>query len=112
MFVYYFGGGVPVKRVSGRAFPVDVVYEDGASEENDFENYTEAAVSKALDIHGTEEPGDILVFLTSAQEIQKCCDLFTERLRGTPKNFEVGGGSLFYICSNKQQRVFEGHMTF
>jgi HrpA-like RNA helicase len=90
VFVDYFGGGIPVKKVSGRAFPMDVVWEDKASEESNFENYTEAAVKKALDIHKNEAAGDILVFLTSAQEIQKCCDMFTERLRGTPKNFEVG----------------------
>ncbi|XP_076435215.1 uncharacterized protein LOC143275037 [Babylonia areolata] len=81
VFINFFGI-CPVMQVSGRAFPVDVEWEDSASEENEFENYVDAAVNKVIEIHRKEPPGsgDILVFLTSAAEIQKCCDMTQKRL--------------------------------
>jgi hypothetical protein len=53
-----------ILRVSGRAFPVEVIWEESASEEMDLEEYQESAVRKALEIHNSQPPGDILVFLT------------------------------------------------
>ncbi|KAK7087520.1 hypothetical protein V1264_021560 [Littorina saxatilis] len=89
VFVRFFGASCPVLKVSGRAFPVDVVWQDSASEEKDFENYVDAAVDKAVHIHLNEPAaGDILVFLTSAAEIQKSCDAMQQRLRGH-NDFEV-----------------------
>ena len=80
VFVTYFGC-CPILKVSGRAFPVDVIWQDSASEENEFEKYEEAAVDKVVEIHRKEPPGDVLVFLTSASEIQKCCEALQRRLK-------------------------------
>ncbi|KAL8624687.1 hypothetical protein ACOMHN_038233 [Nucella lapillus] len=80
VFVNFFGT-CPIMKVSGRAFPVDVAWEDTANEENEFENYVDTAVSKVVEIHQKDPPGDILVFLTSAAEIQKCCDMTQQRLK-------------------------------
>ena len=70
-----------VMRISGITFPVDVEWKDSASDDDQFDNYVEAAVSKAMQIHQNKPPGDILVFLTSPSEIQKSCDLLQQRLK-------------------------------
>ena len=106
VFVNFFGGTCPVMKVSGRTFPVDIVWQDSASEENQFENYVEAAVSKAVEIHEKEPlPGDILVFLTSAVEIQKSCDMFRETLKDRTDFtcFQLHG----QLQADEQQKVFE-----
>ena len=106
VFVNFFGGACPVMKVSGRTFPVDIVWQDSASEENQFENYMEAAVSKAVEIHEKEPlPGDILVFLTSALEIQRSCDMFRERLKDRTDFtcFQLHG----QLQADEQQKVFE-----
>ena len=36
-------------------------------------DYLEAAIQRALDIHASKEPGDILIFLTGEQEIEEAC---------------------------------------
>jgi len=77
LFVSYFSSVTrsdwkpPVLQVSGRAFPVDVYYEESS------EDYTTAAYVKALQVHREEEPGDILVFLTSPIETEKACKNLT-----------------------------------
>jgi len=55
----------PVLQVSGRAFPVDVFYETAS------DDYVKAAVQKASQVHKTEPPGDVLVFLTSQIETER-----------------------------------------
>ena len=104
VFVNFFGS-CPVMRVSGRTFPVDVVWQDAASEESQFENYVEAAVNKAVEIHEKEPPGDILVFLTSALEIQRSCDLFQQKVKDRTDYtcFQLHG----QLQADEQQKVFE-----
>ena len=71
IFVKYFGGA-PVLRVSGRMFPVDVVYNNPADPSR--EDYLQESVEKVKEIHQQEPEGDILVFLTSPLETQKACE--------------------------------------
>ena len=59
VFVKYFGGA-PVLRVSGRMFPVDVVYNHPADPVK--EDYLQESVEKVREIHQQEPEGDILVF--------------------------------------------------
>ena len=61
--------------VSGRTFPVDVVYNPLQSKEclTPGSNYVTNAVEMAKKIHSNEPPGDILVFLTCAPEIERAC---------------------------------------
>ncbi|GFR78982.1 ATP-dependent rna helicase deah11, chloroplastic [Elysia marginata] len=68
-------------KVSGRAFPVDVIYEDPKNS-TPFEHYEKKAVDKAVEIHKRQEKGDILIFLTSSTEIARCCEELTRRLSG------------------------------
>src|SRR3989338_5331898 len=64
-FQSYFSG-CPLFRVAGRMFPVEVFYTEGAETD-----YLEAAVRSALLLHEKEGPGDVLLFLTGQDEIEK-----------------------------------------
>ena len=70
LFVTYFNQ-CPVLKVSGRMFPVDVIWRDGTSSSG---NYLQEAVEKVREIHRGEGQGDILVFLTSPAETERACD--------------------------------------
>mmetsp|Transcript_9781 Transcript_9781/g.25096 ORF Transcript_9781/g.25096 Transcript_9781/m.25096 type:complete len:249 (-) Transcript_9781:119-865(-) len=70
-----FFGQVPVFRIPGRTFPVDIVYA-----KQPCEDYVEAAVKKALEIHLSQPPGDILIFMTGQEDILCTCQVITERL--------------------------------
>nr|KAG5698411.1 hypothetical protein BaRGS_006606 [Batillaria attramentaria] len=107
VFVKFFGGNCPVMKISGRTFPVEVVWEDADNEESDFDNYEDEAVKKAIEIHTNEPPGDILVFLTSRIEIEKCCESFEQKMRTKNRTdfqcFPLHG----QLQPDEQQKVFE-----
>lgn len=58
----------PLMSVPGRTFPVEIYYTP--EPESD---YLEAAIFTALQIHRTEDTGDILLFLTGEEEIEDAC---------------------------------------
>ena len=106
LFVSYFsnssefGRKPPVLPVSGRAFPVDVHYEDSS------DDYTTAAYRKALEVHREEAPGDILVFLTSPIETEKACKnlmSYCSRDASTIQALELHGR----LQIEDQQKVFD-----
>ncbi|XP_026172513.1 pre-mRNA-splicing factor ATP-dependent RNA helicase DHX16 isoform X1 [Mastacembelus armatus] len=66
----------PVFRIPGRRFPVDIYYTKAPEAD-----YLEACVVSVLQIHITQSPGDILVFLTGQEEIEACCEMLQERCR-------------------------------
>ncbi|KAJ8377931.1 hypothetical protein AAFF_G00249940 [Aldrovandia affinis] len=66
----------PVFRIPGRRFPVDIYYTKAPEAD-----YLEACVVSVLQIHVTQPPGDVLVFLTGQEEIEACCELLQERCR-------------------------------
>ena len=72
-----FFDNAPIYNVPGRRFPVSINYTKAPEA-----NYMEATVLTALQIHLTEGPGDILVFLPGQQEIEEAMDLITTRTRG------------------------------
>ncbi|XP_045199868.2 uncharacterized protein LOC123554058 [Mercenaria mercenaria] len=85
IFVKYFGGRdrCPVLKVSGRAFPVDVFWEQDIYSDRAFPEYYETkALNKAIEIHRSTEigEGDILVFLTAVAEIERCTEKLTEQI--------------------------------
>ncbi|XP_046356009.2 ATP-dependent RNA helicase DEAH12, chloroplastic-like [Haliotis rufescens] len=81
VFVRYFGK-CPVLRVSGRMFPVEVEYQEENDGGKSFDNYQREAVNKAVQVHTKDPPGDILVFVTSPLETEKCSEDFNNRLQG------------------------------
>ncbi|XP_055520642.1 pre-mRNA-splicing factor ATP-dependent RNA helicase DHX16, partial [Leucoraja erinacea] len=66
----------PVFRIPGRRFPVDIYYTKAPEAD-----YLEACVVSVLQIHVTQPPGDILVFLTGQEEIETTCEMLQERCR-------------------------------
>ncbi|CAF3878672.1 unnamed protein product [Adineta steineri] len=64
-----------VIEVPGRTFPIEDVYAI-----EDPENYVDEAINKVLDIHANQPPGDILVFLTGQDEIDRAIDEVTRRI--------------------------------
>ncbi|KAF7261867.1 hypothetical protein EG68_00684 [Paragonimus skrjabini miyazakii] len=66
----------PVFRIPGRRYPVDIYYTKAPEAD-----YVEAAVVSVLQIHVTQPPGDILVFLTGQEEIETANELLVERTR-------------------------------
>jgi ATP-dependent RNA helicase DDX35 len=60
--------------LEGRMYPVDVHYLEEPSED-----YVERAVKTVIDIHTKEGEGDILLFLTGREEIERAIDMITEQ---------------------------------
>lgn len=63
-------------RIPGREYPVEVMYTK--QPESD---YVDAALITVLQIHLTEPPGDILLFLTGQDEIDQACQILYERVK-------------------------------
>ena len=78
-FSIYFGG-VPIFKIPGRTFPVDVQFSKSVCED-----YLDSAVKQAITIHLSQPPGDILIFMTGQEDIEATCVLLAERLA------ELGG---------------------
>ncbi|KAJ2725240.1 hypothetical protein GGI07_001373 [Coemansia sp. Benny D115] len=94
----------PIFRIPGRPFPVEL-YNTKAPEAN----YLQACVTTVLQIHATQPPGDILVFLTGQEEIEQA----QESLRLATKALGNRVAELL-ICpiyanlpSELQSRIFE-----
>jgi ATP-dependent RNA helicase DDX35 len=63
-----------VVSLEGRAYPVDVLYLETPTDD-----YVEKAVETAFNIHTQEGDGDILIFLTGREEIDRATQLLSER---------------------------------
>ncbi|KAJ3608168.1 hypothetical protein NHX12_025218 [Muraenolepis orangiensis] len=66
----------PIFTIPGRTFPVEVLY--CKEPETD---YLDAALITVMQIHLTEPPGDVLVFLTGQEEIDTACEILYERMK-------------------------------
>jgi ATP-dependent RNA helicase DHX8/PRP22 len=66
----------PIFTIPGRMFPVEILYT------KEFESdYLDACLITVMQIHLTEPPGDILVFLTGQEEIDTACEILFERVK-------------------------------
>ncbi|TAQ85246.1 hypothetical protein B7494_g6440 [Chlorociboria aeruginascens] len=66
----------PIFSIPGRTFPVEIMYS--REPESD---YLDAALVTVMQIHLTEPPGDILLFLTGQEEIETSCEILFERMK-------------------------------
>ncbi|PPJ50760.1 hypothetical protein CBER1_07474 [Cercospora berteroae] len=66
----------PILTIPGRTFPVEIMYS--REPESD---YLDAALTTVMQIHLTEKPGDILLFLTGKEEIDTSCEILFERMK-------------------------------
>ncbi|UJR32555.1 hypothetical protein I4U23_020016 [Adineta vaga] len=73
LYNYYAEGCII--EIPGRTFPIEDIY---AME--DAENHVDEAINKVLEIHTSQPPGDILVFLTGQDEIDRAIDEVTKKI--------------------------------
>ncbi|KAJ9112382.1 hypothetical protein QFC19_000803 [Naganishia cerealis] len=74
-FAKYFYG-CPIFTIPGRTFPVEILYTK--EPESD---YLDASLITIMQIHLSEPPGDILLFLTGQEEIDTACEVLYERMK-------------------------------
>uniref|UniRef100_A0A7N0T1N1 RNA helicase n=1 Tax=Kalanchoe fedtschenkoi TaxID=63787 RepID=A0A7N0T1N1_KALFE len=67
----------PIFKIPGRRFPVEINFTKAPEAD-----YLDAAIVTALQIHVTQPPGDILVFLTGQEEIETAEEVIKHRIRG------------------------------
>ncbi|KAF7244556.1 Pre-mRNA-splicing factor ATP-dependent RNA helicase PRP16 [Varanus komodoensis] len=70
-----FFGNVPIFHIPGRTFPVDVLFSKTPQED-----YVEAAVKQALQVHLSSAPGDILIFMPGQEDIEVTSEQIVEHL--------------------------------
>lgn len=99
------GGSVGrIISLEGRMYPVDMLFLESPSED-----YVERAVKAVFDIHTQETEGDILVFLTGREEIDRAIQLISERaLSLHPKSPSLLTLPLYAgLTTDQQMYVFE-----
>ena len=74
-FTSYFHPTPPLLQIEGRQYPVDVLYTVQAQDD-----YVDAAVTAALQIHTLEDTGDVLIFLPGQEDIEAALLLLQEKL--------------------------------
>ena len=96
----------PLLAVPGRTYPVEIYYT------RDFQrDYLDAAIRTVLQIHATEDEGDILVFLTGEEEIEDAVrklsmegdQLVRDEGCGPLKVYPLYGS----LPPHQQQKIFE-----
>eukprot|EP00904_Undaria_pinnatifida_P006256 jgi/Undpi1/2760/HiC_scaffold_14.g06137.m1 len=100
-----FFGGVPVYNIPGRTFHVEKYFSKTPQED-----YVDAAVKQALQIHLSHPPGDILIFMTGQEDIETTCEVLAERL-GTLESGKIPPLLLLPMYSqlpaDLQAKIFE-----
>ena len=66
----------PIFTIPGRTYPVEILYTKEPEPD-----YLDASLITVMQIHLSEPPGDILVFLTGQEEIDTSCEILYERMR-------------------------------
>jgi ATP-dependent RNA helicase DHX8/PRP22 len=94
----------PIFTIPGRTFPVEILYS--REPESD---YLDAALVTVMQIHLTEPPGDILLFLTGQEEIDTSCEILYERMKALGPNVPNLNILPVYsaLPSEQQSRIFE-----
>ncbi|KAL3504452.1 hypothetical protein ACH5RR_034293 [Cinchona calisaya] len=71
-----FFSNCPVINVPGKLFPVEITYSLERPK-----NYIDASLKKAVDIHVKEPEGDVLIFMTGQDDIEKLVQKLEERIQ-------------------------------
>ncbi|KAG0165145.1 DEAH-box ATP-dependent RNA helicase prp22 [Apophysomyces sp. BC1034] len=74
-FATYFNN-CPIFTIPGRTYPVEVLYTKDPESD-----YLDAALITVMQIHLSEPPGDVLLFLTGQEEIDTSCEILFERMK-------------------------------
>lgn len=94
----------PIFTIPGRTYPVEIMYS--REPESD---YLDAALVTVMQIHLSEPPGDILLFLTGQEEIDTSCEILFERMKALGPNVPELIILPVYsaLPSEMQSRIFE-----
>lgn len=97
-------GNAPIIEVSGRTYPVDVIYApvDENSEEQGDLTYVDAAVRATEQIMRDSSAGDVLIFMPGERDIRETSDLLEGRFRREAEIIPLFG----MLSAGEQQRVF------
>ncbi|KII93617.1 hypothetical protein PLICRDRAFT_101872 [Plicaturopsis crispa FD-325 SS-3] len=99
---YFFG--CPIFTIPGRTYPVEILYTKDPETD-----YLDASLITVMQIHLSEPPGDILLFLTGQEEIDTACEILYERMKALgPKVPDLIILPIYSaLPSEVQSRVFE-----
>ncbi|KAK9461539.1 P-loop containing nucleoside triphosphate hydrolase protein [Lipomyces oligophaga] len=96
----------PLLAVPGRTHPVEIFYTPEYQRD-----YLETAIQTVLQIHATEAPGDILLFLTGEEEIEDACRKISLEADELVRETECGYLSVYPLYGSlppqQQQKIFE-----
>lgn len=102
-------GDVPVLEVSGRTYPVDILYRPPQPDEEGDEPDLQRAVADAVAEVTAHGPGDVLVFMPTEREIHEASKTLRGRTFGGSK---VDLLPLYArLSAQEQQRVFQTSST-
>jgi ATP-dependent helicase HrpA len=101
-----FFGGAPILEVSGRTYPVDILYRPLAGDEEERDRSQVDAILDAVDeVTGLDPRGDILIFLAGEREIRESAEALRKHAL---KHTEVL--PLYSrLTAQEQDRVFKPH---
>lgn len=103
-----FFGNVPVYIIPGRTYPVELIFT-----KNVIEDYVDASVKQAIQIHLGLPEGDILIFMPGQEDIEVTCDVIKERLKAITETSNVNAPELLILpiysqlSSDLQAKIFE-----
>lgn len=93
----------PIIEVSGKVYPVEVVYQPWDHEDEAYDyGFVEAAVDAVESLLYDPSPGDFLVFMPGERDIRECRDLMEGRYGGRLEILPLFGR----LSSAEQQRIF------
>lgn len=99
-----FFGGCPKFMIPGRAFPVENYYAKGP-----VDDYIAGAAKKAMEIHLTNPPGDILIFMSGQADIVCTCNTIAKRMadagKGMPRMLLLP--MYAHLPTEQQARIFQ-----
>lgn len=97
-------GGAPIIEVSGKVYPVEVIYQPIETDpESDLEyTYIEAAADAVGSILYDPVPGDVLVFMPGERDIRETRDYLEARFGGQLEILPLFGR----MSAGDQQRIF------
>ncbi|CAF2955296.1 unnamed protein product, partial [Rotaria sp. Silwood2] len=85
-------------EVAGRTYPIEDEYAS-----DDVDQYVDAAIAKVCEIHNSQSSGDILVFLTGPDEIDRSVDEVESLLKDTALVLPLHGK----LNEDDTKRIFE-----
>lgn len=93
----------PIITIPGRTFPVEILY----AREPEVD-YLASALDSVMQIHVSEPPGDILVFLTGQEEIDFSCEVLYDRVKSLKSAADLIILPVYSsLPSEIQSRIFE-----